>query len=70
MSAKDDLANRLRADFDELHDYLNGLPAGIVRRKARRLAQVAHVALNEIKALAVDDGHIEPFSGGDPKPEE
>lgn len=69
MSAKDDLANRLKANMDELHAFVDDRPAGVLRRRARRLVGLAHTALNELKALAVDEGEIEPFSGGDPKPE-
>ena len=67
---RDELADRLKADFDELHDFINSMEAGDRRRKARRLVAMAHMALNEIKGMAVDGGEIQPFSGGDPKPEE
>ncbi len=31
-------------------------------------ANVAHGALERVKKRAVDEGEVEPFSGGDPKP--
>lgn len=70
MSAKDDLANRFKADFDDLHDFVNSMPSGDQRRKARRLAAMSHAVMNELKAIAVDGNMISPNSGGDPKPEE
>lgn len=65
----DELADALAANMAEVHEKIGELPDGQVKRKADRLARIAHGALNGLKELAAEDGHIQPFSGGEPKPE-
>jgi hypothetical protein len=69
MMSNDDLANALAAHFAELHAKIEALPAGSVRTRALRFARIAHAGLNALQELAIDQGEIQPFSGGDPKPE-
>lgn len=67
MPTPDELADRFKADFDDLHAMIEAEPEGQIKRKANRLARVAHGALDALKDLAVDDDRIQPFSGGEPK---
>lgn len=64
----DELADALAANMAELHDKIEALADGPVKRRATRLARIAHAALDDLKELAGDEGVIQPFSGGDPKP--
>lgn len=63
----DELADAFAAAFAELHDKIDALDEGPAKRKAARLARVAHGAMDALKELASDEGEIQPFSGGEPK---
>jgi len=67
---RDELADHFKAGFDALDSEIENWPDGAAKRRVARLARIAHGAMNEIKAFAVDEGAIEPYSGGDPKPED
>lgn len=64
---KPELAASFQADFAALHGFIDELPEGQTKRKAKRLANLSHGAIDALKELAVDDGQIEPMSGGEPK---
>lgn len=63
----DELADQFKADLDELHLQIEALPEGATKRRAKRLASIAHGAPDGLKDLAVDGDMIQPLSGGDPK---
>lgn len=64
----DELADAFAANITELHAKIDALPEGQKKRRFNRLARVAHGALEQIREEALDDGMIQPLSGGDPKP--
>lgn len=66
----DELAQAFDENIKELHGKIDALAAGPTKRRASRLASILHRAAEELKDLAETDGMIQPFSGGDPKPEE
>ena len=67
----DDLANRIKANLDELEAFIEELDPGPARRRLRILGRQVHGALWLMKAAAVEHGLIQPFSGGNPdKPED
>jgi hypothetical protein len=62
----DELANAFKALFDEAHAKAEALPdSGFKRRTIERL-NVAHEIMDRIRKTAVDEGEIQPMSGGDP----
>lgn len=65
---KDELADYLKVGLDELHAHIDAEPEGQRKRRANRLAKIAHHALDELKELAQGDGLIQPLSGGEEKP--
>jgi hypothetical protein len=69
MMSNDELADAFRDLFDQLHAKIAALPDGGLKTRADELAGVAHRALERLKRHAVDSGEVQPFSGGDPKPE-
>jgi len=66
---KDELADYLKVGIDELHSHIDAEPEGQRKRRATRLAKIAHHALDELRELARDDDLIMPMSGGEPKPD-
>lgn len=64
----DALADLFRDGILELHAKIAELPDGSFKRRMSRLANIAHGALETIQEGALDQGMIQPFSGGDPKP--
>jgi len=64
----DALATQFRALMDDLHARIAALEEGAVKARALRLANVAHGALEALRDHAADNGLVQPFSGGDPKP--
>lgn len=67
VMTNDELADAFRDLFDQLHGKIDALPDGGLKHRADALAGVAHRALEKLKAHAVDEGVVQPFSGGDPK---
>jgi hypothetical protein len=65
----DELADAFRDLFDQLHAKIEAHPAGPLKHRAEVLANVAHRALERLKKHAVDDGIVQPFSGGEEKPD-
>jgi len=68
MPSRDELANRGKAFFDDLKAEIFNEPDLKLRAKALRLEARMHAAANELLALAKTHGKIQPFSGGEPKP--
>lgn len=66
----DALADAFRNLFDQLHAKIDALPDGALKNRGEALAGVAHRALERLKKHAVDEGVVQPFSGGEEKPEE
>ncbi len=66
--SNDELADAFKSAFDVLHVKVSELEAGATKRRAKRLASIAHSALSELRDLADGDGMISPMSGGGPKP--
>lgn len=66
--SNDELADTIKAIFDELHARHDALPAGSLKTRGGRLLRVAHGAFESLKDQCVDEEMIQPFSGGDPKP--
>lgn len=69
MLSDDDLADAFRNLFDQLHAKIEARAEGPLKNRAEALAGVAHRALERLKKYAVDDGVIQPMSGGEEKPE-
>lgn len=65
----DELADAMKALLDEAHDKVEALPDGPLKARARRRLAVLHGAADALKDLLVREGLVQPFSGGDPKPE-
>lgn len=63
-----ELAQAFDANLTELHRKVDALPPGLVKRRSTRLASIMHRAAEELRDLALEDGMIQPFSGGTPKP--
>jgi hypothetical protein len=66
----DEFADAGKAWVDELHVRANGRPESPAKRRGQRLAKAIHALLFALKAHAVDEEIIQPFSGGEEKPEE
>ncbi len=66
--SNDELADAFKSAFDELHAKIDALDAGATKRRATRLAAIAHNALSELRDVADGGGMISPMSGGGPKP--
>lgn len=64
----DELADYFKAGFDELDAKLDALADGVIKRKAQRMTDAAHTALDAVRELFVVDGTISPMSGGGDKP--
>ena len=64
----DELAEAYKALIDETHEKVDAVQNPAVRAKAKRLLGLLHGAADALKELAVDQGLVQPFSGGDPKP--
>lgn len=65
-----ELADRFGIDIAELHAKVEALPDGQTKRRAKRLASILHRAAEEIADIGSGNGMIQPFSGGDPKPDD
>lgn len=65
---RDELADYFKAGIEALHDHVDALPPGPAKTRYTRRAAVLHALLDNIKGDAVDDGLIQPMSGGGPKP--
>ncbi len=66
----DELANAFKALFDEAHAKAEALPDGPFKKRNIERLNVAHEIMERIRKHAVQEGEIQPFSGGDPdKPE-
>ena len=70
VMSNDELADAFRDLFDQLHAKIDAHPEGPLKNRAEALAGVAHRALERLKKHAVDDGVIQPMSGGEEKPQE
>lgn len=66
----DALADHVRAVFDELHRRHDIMEPGAIKRGAGVRLLVAHRAMEILREHLAGGGVIQPFSGGDPKPEE
>ena len=66
----DELADAARALFDELHRRHDGLPASAFKNGVGRRLGIAHRAMDVLKEHLSGGGIIQPYSGGEPKPEE
>lgn len=64
---RDELADYLKAGMDEYHAHVDAMPDGPQKTRYIRRGKLLHAAMDAIKGDAVDDGLIQPFSGGDPK---
>lgn len=62
----DELADALAANMTELRSKIGELADGSFKRKLARLDRVAHGALVQIQEEVLNQGMIQPFSGGDP----
>ena len=65
---RDELADYFKVGVDALHAHVDALPPGPAKTRHARRAAVLHALLDNIKGDAVDDGLIQPMSGGGPKP--
>lgn len=59
----------LRQHFEDMHAEVDALPAGPERRALRLLLAVFHRAADAFMDRLVQGGHVQPFSGGEEKPE-
>ena len=66
MPTEDELADALKATLDEIEARIEARPTGALQTRLKRAAAVAHRALYVLKLEAVDQGIIQPMSGGDP----
>lgn len=64
--SNDELANAFKALFDEAHAKAEALPDGPFKRRTIERLNVAHEIMDRVRKHAVDEGEIQPFSGGDP----
>ena len=65
-----EIAEGFRDLFAAAHASADAKSEGPGRTRGRRLVAVAHAAANALYHHALDEGLIEPFSGGDVKPDE
>lgn len=63
----DQLADVTKAVVVEIERRIAALPTGALKTAASLHMGKAHKQLNKVRALVVDDGMIQPFSGGTPK---
>ena len=62
----DELAEAFKALFAEAHAKAEALPDGRFKKRAIERLNVAHEIMDRIRKHAVEEGEIQPFSGGDP----
>lgn len=65
---RDEIVGAFRAAFDALDAEITAVPDGPMKIRAEAYTEVAHRALERLRKLAVDDGMIQPLSGGGDKP--
>ncbi len=63
----DQLADVTKALVDEIEGRIAALPTGALKTAASLHMAKAHKQLNKVRELTVDEGLIQPFSGGTPK---
>lgn len=63
----DQLADQWKALLDETHARAEALPAGTFKHLVKARLEKLHVHVNRLKAMTVDEGTIQPYSGGEPK---
>lgn len=64
----DEIADGFKSCMDAAHAYIEDLPPGAYKTRARLLANMVHGGLNLLAEHALEGGHIQPFGGTD-KPE-
>lgn len=64
----DELADHFRTGFDMLHAKIDALPEGARRQWWEARLGLAHAMFNRLKGRAVEEGEIQPMSGGEDKP--
>lgn len=64
----DDMANAVKAAFDDLHRRVDARPDDITKDALQYRLAIAHKAMDIFRARAVSGGVVQPYSGGDPKP--
>lgn len=64
----DAIAESFREPLANAHAFLDGMEDGPVKTRSQRLLNVAHQALEAVRDHLADNGIVQPFSGGDPKP--
>jgi len=62
----DELADAFKTLFDEAHAKAEALPDGGFKKRTIERLNVAHEIMDRIRRQAVDEGEIQPMSGGDP----
>ena len=73
MVTPDQLADRFRDNFDQLHQLIESYPVPETRKHLEKDAALFHAAgdrfLKKVKAMTHPTGApiIQPFSGGEPK---
>ncbi|MBS0371758.1 MAG: hypothetical protein JSS57_21460 [Proteobacteria bacterium] len=65
---RDELADYFKTGIDALHAHVDELPDGPAKARYNRRAMLVHALLDGLKGDAVDDGLVQPMSGGGPKP--
>ncbi len=65
--SNDELADHGKAFVDEVEARIEALPTGALKTAASLHMAKAHKQLNKVRELTVDEGLIQPFSGGTPK---
>ncbi len=74
MVTPDQLADRFRDNFDQLHELIEAYPEPKTRKQLEKGAARFHAAgdrfLKKVKAMTHPTGDpiVQPFSGGEPKP--
>lgn len=66
----DELADALAANMGELREKIGALEDNTFKRKLARLDRIAHGALAQIQEEVLNQGLIQPYSGGDPNKDE
>lgn len=64
---RDELADHFKTGIEALHAHVDALPDGPAKARYNRRAMLVHALLDGLKGDAVDDGLIQPMSGGEPK---
>jgi hypothetical protein len=67
--SNDELADLTRDLFDELHSRQAEMPDGPVKMGAGRRLGIAHRAMEVLAEHLKTGGVIQPYSGGEPKPD-